>query len=103
MIVFKAYNCESYCPIKLAHCKAYARICPVHPTDTCLLQIPPKSPRMSPFIKCHCKLCVKEKPPSLKSLYVNKLHGKSSNKNYKCIKKLCVYQLPTLKQKIHVC
>ena len=58
-------------PIKLAKCKAYPWNCPVHPGDKCLLQILTKSPRMYPYTKCHCKLCVKDKPPSLKSLCVN--------------------------------
>jgi len=68
MTVFKAYFCQSHSPIKMANSKVYARNCPVHPGDTCLLQILPKSPRMSPYTKCHCKLCVKDKPPSLKSV-----------------------------------
>jgi len=31
---------------------------------------------MSEYKKCCCKLCVNDKPPSLKSLCLNKLHKK---------------------------
>jgi len=89
--VFQVYFCEFDPLIRLANCKAYTQYCPLHPDNACLNQIlySPQKPRcLSAYTKCHCKLCVKDKPSSLKSLCVNKLHGKSSN-NYRCIKKWC--------------
>jgi hypothetical protein len=74
--VFKAYFCEFYSPIKLANCNAYMQHCALRPDDTRLYQILYKSRRMSPYTKCHCKLCVKDNPPSLKSVRVSKLHKK---------------------------
>ena len=92
--VFQAYFCESDSPVRLDICKAYMQYCPLHPDDNCLYQIlhfSQKSRRMTAYTKCHCKLCVKDKPPSLKSLSVNKSHEKSSN-YCMCIKKLCFYR-----------
>jgi len=77
--VFKAYLCEFDSQIKVANCKAYKRNCPLHPNDTCFYQIlhsSQNSHRVYAYIKCHCKLCVKDKLPSLKSMCVNKLHEK---------------------------
>jgi hypothetical protein len=37
--------------------------------------------------QCPCKLCVKIGPPSLKSLYVNKLHEIKSENNSMCLRK----------------
>jgi len=76
--MFKAYFCEIYYTVKLAKCKAYTQYCALHPGDTCLYQILQKSPRMPPYTICHSKLCVKDKPPGLTSLCVNKLHEKIS-------------------------
>ena len=47
---------------------------------------------MSAYTKCHCKLCVKDKPPSLKSLCVNKLHEKKNSNDCRRVKKLCFYR-----------
>ena len=77
--VFKVYFCLFDSPIRLANCKAYKQYCPLHRDDTCFYQIlhsSQKSRRMSAYTKCHYKLCVKDKPASLKSLCVNKLHEK---------------------------
>jgi len=67
--VFKAYFCEFDSLIKLANCKAYTQYCPLHRDDTCLYQIlysSQKSRRISAYTKCHCKLCAKDEPASLK-------------------------------------
>jgi len=69
--VFKAYFCELHSPIRLVNYKAYRQYCPLHRDDTCLYQIlhsSQKSRRMSAYTKCHCNLCVKDKPASLKSV-----------------------------------
>ena len=75
--VYYRYFCEFDSPIKLANCKVYSRYCSLHHNNNCPYHVlfhSHKSRRMSPYIKCHCKHCVKNKTPSLKFLCVNKLH-----------------------------
>ena len=91
--VFQAYFCEFYSPIKLANCKAYTQYCPLHPDNTCLYKYCIPYRNLTACLHTQnviVKLCVKDKPPNLKSLCVNQLHEKSSN-SCKCNKyKVCV-------------
>ena len=97
------YFCDCVSPTVLAVCKVYMHYCPLHTDNTCpyhILYFSRKSFRLSACTKCHCKLCVKSRPASLKALCVNKLRGiiyypiklKKHTNNCKCIKKLCLYR-----------
>ena len=65
------YFCDYESPMQLANCIVDLKYCPLQPNNTCLYQSlnPPK---------CHCTLCVKNKPASLKSLCVNKIIEKKA-------------------------
>jgi hypothetical protein len=61
---------------RLANCKLYTNHCSAHPStkfpsEHCF--VVKKSHSMFWHCQCHCKLCVKDGPASLKSLCVNKL------------------------------
>ena len=74
---YKMYFCYCDSPIKVADCKVYSHYSSLHPNNTCpslKLFHSPKSRQISPYIKCLCNICVKNKTPSLKSICVNKLH-----------------------------
>jgi hypothetical protein len=73
---YDVYFCGYDSPTVLADCKVYSQYCSLHPNNTCphhKLYSSRKSFRVSAYTKCHCELCVKGKPASLKSLCVNKL------------------------------
>ena len=75
--VIEVYFCDYESPVRLANCTAYIRHCPLHTDYSCFKQVLhfTKNPSlMSKYTKCRCKLCVKDKPPNLKSLCVNKLY-----------------------------
>ena len=74
---YSPYFCESDSPIELADCKVYSHYCSLHPNNNCPYHImfhSLRSRRTSSYIKCLCRLCVKNKTPILKSLCVNELH-----------------------------
>ena len=79
---YSMYFCDSDSPIKLANCKVYSHYCSLHPNNNCPYHIlfhSLRSRRTSPYMKCLCHLCVKNKTHSLKSLCVNKLQEITQN------------------------
>jgi len=74
--VLERYTCDLDMPKRLANCKLYTKYRSAHP---CLkfpfniLYVTKKSHRIFWEPRCHCKLCVKNRPASLKSQCVNKL------------------------------
>jgi len=75
MTVFEHYTCDLELPKKLAGWTLYTPYCSMYRKKTCSFYIycTKKSHRFFREAQCHCKLCVKDGPASLKSLWVNKL------------------------------
>jgi len=69
--VFERYTCDLDLPKKLAGRTLYKRYCSMYLKKTCpfyILYCTNKSHRLFREAKCHCKLCVKDRPASLKSV-----------------------------------
>ena len=74
--VFERYPYDLDLPKKLAGCTLYTQYCYVYRKKTCpfyLLYCTKKSHRLFREPQCHCKLCVKDGPANLRSLFVNKI------------------------------
>jgi len=75
--VFERYTCELDLPKNLAGCRLYTRYCSMYPKKTCsfyILYSTKQSHRLFGETQCHCKLCIKERPASLKAQCIDRLH-----------------------------
>jgi len=75
--VFERYTCKLDLPKKLAGCKLYTRYCSMYPKKTCpfyILYCTKQSHRLFGETQCRFKLCMKERPASLKSQWLDRLH-----------------------------
>ena len=75
--VFEVYTCKLDLPKRLPNCKLYTQRCSAYPHKNYPFYIlyctKKKSHRLFGNPRCHCKLCIKDGPPSLKSVFLNKL------------------------------
>jgi len=75
--VFERYTCELDLPKKLAGCRLYTLYCSMYPkkTSPCyILYCTKQYHRLFGKTQCRCKLCIKERPASLKSQCIDRLH-----------------------------
>jgi len=74
--VFERYTCELDLPKKLSGCRLYTRYCSMYPKTLILfiLFCAKQSHRLFAKTQCRCKLCIKERPVSLKSQCTDQLH-----------------------------
>ena len=75
--VFERYTCELSLPKKLVGCILYTRYYLMYPKKTCpfyILYCTKQSHLLFGETQCRCKLCMKERPASLKSQYIDRLH-----------------------------
>jgi hypothetical protein len=74
--VFERYTYDLDLPKKLTGFTLYTQYCSMYHKKTCpfyILYCTEKSHRLFRESQCHCELCVKDGPASLKSLCVNKI------------------------------